>query len=163
MIKQARQWMTAAILVICGANVFTACTSNDDNTTPQPSDVWDAETGTLYVNSNPGKSAYEGRTDIVSVVFSDGVTSIGSDAGAAASGNLTHRWTYVGDYINCSSYAVSSNLNFGGETTGIISVNGSGFRVNGSDGWYSLDGRRLDGKPSRAGVYINKGIKVVVK
>ena len=58
----------------------------------------------------------------------------------------------------------SFNIDFGeGDVTGIISVNGSGFRVNGSDGWYSLDGRRLDGKPSRAGVYINKGIKVVVK
>ena len=32
-----------------------------------------------------------------------------------------------------------------------------------SDAWYSLDGRRLSAKPSRAGVYINKGIKVVIK
>ena len=29
--------------------------------------------------------------------------------------------------------------------------------------WFTLDGRRLDGKPSRAGVYINKGVKVVIK
>ena len=43
-------------------------------------DTWDAETGTLTVNTNPGKSAYEGRTDIVSVVFSNGVTSIGERA-----------------------------------------------------------------------------------
>ena len=31
------------------------------------------------------------------------------------------------------------------------------------DAWYSLDGRRLTGKPSRAGVYINNGNKVVIK
>ena len=43
-------------------------------------DVWDEATKTLYVNTNPGKSAYEGRTDIVSVVFSDAVTSIGDRA-----------------------------------------------------------------------------------
>ena len=43
-------------------------------------DVWDVATKTLYVNTNPGKSAYEGRTDIVSVVFSDAVTSIGDRA-----------------------------------------------------------------------------------
>ena len=55
-------------------------------------------------------------------------------------------------------------LNFGdGETTGIISVHDSGFMVNGSDAWYSLDGRRLNGKPTRAGVYINNGKKVVIK
>ena len=31
-----------------------------------------------------------------------------------------------------------------------------------SDAWYTLDGRRIDGKPSRAGVYINDGKKVVI-
>ena len=78
-------WMLAAIL-ICGASVFTSCTSdNADNpasvpTFPQPGDTWDAATGTLTVNSNPDKDAYKGRTDIVSVVFSDAVTSIGDRA-----------------------------------------------------------------------------------
>lgn len=74
-------WIMAAILIICGANVFTACTSdNDDNPTPQLSDTLDAKTGMLYVNSNPGKRAYEGRTDFESVVFSNNVTSIGDRA-----------------------------------------------------------------------------------
>jgi hypothetical protein len=55
-------------------------------------------------------------------------------------------------------------LNFGDdETTGIISVHDSGFMVNGSDAWYTLDGRKLDGKPTRAGVYINNGKAVVIK
>ena len=54
-------------------------------------------------------------------------------------------------------------LNFGdGETTGIISIDAE---ANSSlkEGWYSLDGRRLTGKPSRAGVYINNGKKIVIK
>ena len=55
-------------------------------------------------------------------------------------------------------------LNFGDdEATGIISVHDSGFMVNGFDVWYTLDGRKLDGKPTRAGVYINKGKKVAIK
>jgi hypothetical protein len=29
--------------------------------------------------------------------------------------------------------------------------------------WYSLDGRRIVGKPSTKGVYINNGVKTVVK
>ena len=45
-----------------------------------------------------------------------------------------------------------------GEATGIIEVNG----VN-DDSWYTLDGRRLQGQPSRAGVYINNGVKRVIK
>ena len=29
--------------------------------------------------------------------------------------------------------------------------------------WYTLDGRKLDGKPAKKGVYINNGVKVVIK
>ena len=56
-------------------------------------------------------------------------------------------------------------INFGeDETTGIISMDNGQLRVDDpEDVWYTLDGRRLNGKPSRAGVYINKGIKVVIK
>ena len=55
-------------------------------------------------------------------------------------------------------------VNFGDdETTGIISVHDSGFMVNGSDAWYTLDGRKLDGKPTQRGIYINNGKKVAIK
>ena len=33
----------------------------------------------------------------------------------------------------------------------------------GSDYWYTLDGRKLDSKPTQRGTYINKGRKYVVK
>lgn len=56
------------------------------------------------------------------------------------------------------------NLNFGDdETTGIISVHDSGFMVNGSDAWYTIDGRKLDGKPTQRGIYINNGKKIAIK
>ena len=32
-----------------------------------------------------------------------------------------------------------------------------------SDYWYAIDGRKLSGRPSQPGVYINKGEKVVIK
>ena len=63
-----------------------------------------------------------------------------------------------------SSHVRAFNLNFGNdETTGIISVHDSGFTVNGSDAWYTLDGRRLDGVPTAKGLYIHGGRKVIVK
>ena len=31
------------------------------------------------------------------------------------------------------------------------------------DGWYTLDGTKFSGKPTRKGMYINNGIKVVIK
>ena len=53
-------------------------------------------------------------------------------------------------------------LNFGdGETTGIESLtpnpspNGEG-----SEYWYSIDGRRLQGEPAKKGVYIKNGKKI---
>ena len=55
-------------------------------------------------------------------------------------------------------------LNFGdGETTGIISVHDSGFMVQGEDTWYDLNGRRLNGKPTQRGIYINNGKKTIIK
>ena len=47
------------------------------------------------------------------------------------------------------------------EATGIISV--SAETRNNADGWYSLDGRKLVGKPTQNGIYINNGKKVVIK
>ena len=32
-----------------------------------------------------------------------------------------------------------------------------------ADKWFSLDGRKLDGKPTREGLYINNGNIVVIK
>jgi len=32
-----------------------------------------------------------------------------------------------------------------------------------NDVWYTLDGRKLDGMPTKKGIYINGGRKVVVR
>ena len=57
------------------------------------------------------------------------------------------------------------NIDFGDdETTGIITIEHGTLNIEHSaDAWFTLDGRRLSAKPSRAGVYINNGIKVVIK
>ena len=67
------------------------------------------------------------------------------------------------------------NIDFGdGETTGIISVSGSGLMVNCFDGCYDLQGRCIEGQPTqrsaegrlypqglKKGVYIVNGKKVI--
>ena len=47
-------------------------------------------------------------------------------------------------------------LNFGEETTGIISIH------NEAGAWYTLDGRKLQAQPTRKGLYIHRGKKVVI-
>jgi hypothetical protein len=56
-------------------------------------------------------------------------------------------------------------LNFDGsaEDTGIISISKESRSQGVADAWYSVDGVKLDGKPTRKGLYIHGGRKVVVK
>ena len=49
------------------------------------------------------------------------------------------------------------------QTTGIIGAAINDNEEMTSDKWYTLDGRRLAGKPTQKGVYINNGSKVVIK
>ena len=51
-------------------------------------------------------------------------------------------------------------IDFEGETTGLKTVDSLQFTV---DGWYTVDGRKLQGKPTKKGMYILNGKKVVVK
>ena len=50
-----------------------------------------------------------------------------------------------------------------GETTGIGTLDTRTGEVTFGEEWYSLDGRKLDGKPTKKGLYINKGKTVVIK
>ena len=64
----------------------------------------------------------------------------------------------LGDGANIRSF----NLTFGEETpTAIVSIEDGELKM--SDGWYDLNGRKLNGIPTVKGVYINNGHKVVVK
>jgi hypothetical protein len=47
--------------------------------------------------------------------------------------------------------------------TGIIPTTNFTNYTNSDDAWYSLDGRKLNGKPTKKGLYINHGKKVVIK
>ena len=56
------------------------------------------------------------------------------------------------------------NIDFGDETTGIVSIDYSPLTIDNSAGeWYSIDGRKLKGKPTMKGVYINKGNRIMIK
>jgi hypothetical protein len=61
-----------------------------------------------------------------------------------------------------SGTAAPGFLMIGDETTSLSPVP-SPSRDGGSQAWYTIDGRKLDKKPMQKGVYVNGGIKVVVK
>lgn len=54
------------------------------------------------------------------------------------------------------------NVDFGdAEATDILTI--SEVRSKMSDAWYSIDGRKIDGKPTAKGIYVNNGRMVVIK
>ena len=54
----------------------------------------------------------------------------------------------------------SISIVFGDGTTGIEAIDNGQLTI---DNWYDLNGRRLQGKPTKKGVYIQNGKKVVIK
>ena len=65
--------------------------------------------------------------------------------------------------ITGSAHVRSFIMDFGDEqTTGITTTNAEP-STNEGIGWYDLSGRRLQGKPTQKGVYIQNGKKVIIK
>ena len=64
-----------------------------------------------------------------------------------------------------SAHVRAFNINFGDEDeeTGILSTTDDTNFTDSDDAWYTLDGRKLSGKPSQRGVYIRGGRKIAVQ
>jgi hypothetical protein len=83
--------------------------------------------------------------------------------------NNTLYWPTAGGHVNaCRAYfdlgtyeAREFVLNFDDQTTGVIEVK----EVNEvkDDSWYTLNGVKLSGKPTKSGLYIHGNRKVVIK
>ncbi|MBO4827499.1 MAG: fibronectin type III domain-containing protein [Prevotella sp.] len=61
-----------------------------------------------------------------------------------------------------SAKDLTFTLNFGDDATGIQTIDGD-VRKAENDSWFTLDGAKLSGKPTKRGVYLNNGRKVVIK
>lgn len=63
-------------------------------------------------------------------------------------------------YINLNGDAALARLHNAGETNGISAPT---IDIASEGSWYTLDGRKLNGKPTRKGIYINNGKKIAIK
>lgn len=87
----------------------------------------------------------------------DGLTITFAD-GKAAVQNGTDSETFTLAELTTMYFSVDS------ETTGIVSIENEPLTIDSSEAvWYSLDGRKLNGKPTTTGVYIIKGNGVTKK
>ena len=61
-----------------------------------------------------------------------------------------------------AALARSLTMVFDDEATGIKTTDFTDY-TDSDDAWYTLDGRRLQGKPAKSGIYVNNGRKVAIK
>ncbi|UPS45439.1 leucine-rich repeat domain-containing protein [Prevotella sp. E15-22] len=65
--------------------------------------------------------------------------------------------------VSTSTDARSFSMVFEDESTRIVSTTDRTDQSDKADAWYTLDGRKLQGKPTQKGLYIENGHKVVIK
>ena len=65
--------------------------------------------------------------------------------------------------LSNSSSVKGCVMSFGDDGTSISLPLDDERRTKDSEAWYTLDGRKLEGKPTQKGIYINNGLKVIVK
>ena len=123
------------------------------------------------VMSNDGQVSFVGKYSSFNIVESGAtgenegnrdeiiLLSSGSKLGYSKNSRILHT-------LRChfktysETMARSFELDFGDvETTGVITINGVNEVKDNS--WYTLDGRKLGGKPTKRGMYIRNGRKVV--
>ena len=119
------------------------------------------------VTSEDGKVTFVGQYSPFSITEAnkDAILYVasGNKIGYAASARTlkscrAHFWVKP----NNGAGARAININWGdGESTGITTMNYT--NLTNSDGWFTLDCRKLSTEPTQKGVYINNGRKIIVK
>ena len=66
------------------------------------------------------------------------------------------------DEVPVSHNAPSIIIDYGDESTSLREISNEQLVISNYD-YYTLDGRKLDGKPTKKGMYIHGGRKVIVK
>ena len=70
----------------------------------------------------------------------------------------------AGDPADPASTVKAFVLNFDGTETGIsLTPDNARDRDGANEAWYTVDGRKLNGKPTQRGIYVKNGKKVTVK
>ncbi len=117
------------------------------------------------VTSTDMKVTFVGQYSPIEVTDADSYIMLGSQntLGYAAAGNTLRPFRAhfeISDAQSVKGY----KLSFGDEAESIQNSKfiNSKFEVT-DDAWFSLDGRKLPGKPTEKGIYIHEGVKVVIR
>ena len=134
-------------------------------------------TGVTVTNDNPADHATTSTDGYVTFVGTYGPAAIYADPAVNLYLGAANKlyWPTATDFElkpfrayfqlhdpQASIRAFRLNFGDGDEAQGITTTNFTNF-TNSSGAWYTLDGVKLDKMPTRKGVYIRNGRKVVIK
>ena len=144
--------------------------NNFSNSTVAFLGIYDARTGDLSADYADGSLSGLGKSFDVLLLGDDNKLHY---AGSGASLGACRAYFLVDpaavDPTSPNAARLTSfNIDFGdneNEASGIISIDNGQWKIDNSAaaGWYTIDGRKLDGQPTKKGLYIHGGHKVVVK
>ena len=118
-------------------------------------------TGTLEDNDLLGQSASFDTPDNLFALVK-GNSGVGFYRYPTTYGGYATQFPAQKAYLIVGGTALARTfMPFGNEsTTGIISTTNY---TNADDAWYTVDGRKLYGKPAKPGIYVNSGSKIIIK
>ena len=132
----------------------------------------DATVG-ISLSKTTGLADYSGTNDLDGVDVRTEKSTLGTGTFYVMSkkGDDFGFFQYTGDYMPArkayllvsGSAAPGLKMVFGDGETNSLSPIPSPSREGGAGAWYTIDGRRLQGKPTQKGLYIHGNIKVVIK
>ena len=120
-----------------------------------------------------GLTQFQKESNLLNVVDDESGLTVSNDAEKyvfhkgefvlAFSGTMPRGMIYIDRPQSSSTNGAPLHIVKEGDVTGIIEIKGDNNRRIIDDIWYSLDGRKLSGKPMKKGLYINNGRKILVK
>ncbi len=81
----------------------------------------------------------------------------------AATGELTMSWTGNNPCVRITLYTTNASTSGIREITVTLPADGSASGFSADPAWYTLQGHRLPAEPSRPGLYIHRGKKVIIR
>ena len=171
--KWASYYAAEDLAVPAGAKAYRVTAHDASSVTVEEVDYIQANTGVLL----NAAAAVEGTA--LEVAASTGTSYTSELSGTVAAGSMTTGTNYIlynGAFVLAEGTSLAANrcylpvaaggarelqIVFADESTGISRITTDLSEVEGA--WYTVDGRKLQGKPTVKGLYIVNGKKVVVK
>ena len=163
-----------------GTSSIDSCTITSNTCKTNGGGVWSASSSTLNMQGKNTITDNEGSPKVNNVYLSNGmvITVTGSLTGSQIGISMQTPGVFTSGYSQYNKDVPPIKDFISDNDAYIVNLNGNEVELRkkmevginsvesskAADGtWYDMNGRRIDGKPTTKGVYINNGVKVVVK